>query len=111
MNVRKTSYLCALSLGLLIGAYGSVIVGESFVGTPTYTNCGTFYGCYVYSSYVGTVYPCCCSIDSTGCENYEIDTWKCAAGGTLYKNFRWANGPFTYYYCGVAGYLGCSATS
>jgi len=95
-------YVIAICLGLLSAVYANKPVPESFQGNPTVNKCDTYYQCNVYDHMTGTIDPCCCTFDpALGCEDYAIDTWQCAAGGTLYRNFRASSGPYPNSTCAV----------
>ena len=105
-------FVLAAVLGLLVGANANPTVTVTLVNNPISTNCGTYAACNVYNVYTGTINPICCSIASGNlCQNYQIDQWQCAAGGTLYRNFRPAGSGLVNETCGgtVNGnpYLGC----
>jgi len=102
MNIRRNRiYWLALMIGLGVGAYANPKVPEPMPAGTSYTNCQTYYKCNVEQKKVGTIDPCCCSINSSGCYDYEIDEWQCAAGGTLYDNFRQSGGPYPTSTCGT----------
>jgi len=109
VNLRaNVKYIASIGLGLLAAcALANQIVPKPYVAPPTYTNCGTYFKCNVADHYTGTIDPCCCSIDASGCEDYKIDTWQCAAGGTLYDNFRFSRGPYVASTCGGSGFPAC----
>ena len=105
-------YGIAIIIGLVAGGSAltdaanplvvAVNIPEPVSGTSN--NCPSpLAGCNVYSTYVSTIDPFCCSENVTTCTNYQVQTWTCAAGATRYRYFSADSPSLVGYNCGSSG--------